>query len=399
MRTTMNKFNLALISATALCLTAIVTACGDNSLAPVGKTVSTYESIIDYSSNQEFSDIAEANDGNLIAGGHIGATPNVNVYLVKFDENGDTVWTLTIGSDTLQERVLKIIPSSAGGYTILTAERLLGAHANSPFIIQKISESGEVLGQPQIHNDFFGTSVEHVIQTADNGYLISGFDRAEFNPAFAFVMKVGADGVRIWKKTFQPGSMNKTKILSDGSLFMAGRHTIGFIGPTEHKVYITKTSATGDSLFAADISVMKNSFVFDMITGADNKCKILGVTDDTFSNYLFFMDVDTDGAALSARILYSVNFAVSHGKITGDGGAIICGQTSAPVGAGFLAKISPAGEVSWINNYQYPQSVVVFTRLMIVSGGGYAVTGYYRNTTTFNSTALVIKTDANGIVK
>lgn len=396
----MNKSYLTLTIATVFSLSALLTACdkSDNTLAPVIKEVSTYERIIDFSSNQIFSDIAEASDGDLIAGGHIGADTNYNAHVVRFDQNGDTIWTLRIGSDTLRQRVLKVVPSSAGGFMILISESPAAAHGRSPFIIQEISEAGEVVGQGQIHADFDYVSVEDVIRTADNGYFIIGNDRAEFNPPAGYAMKVDVDGNRIWKKTLSSGHLNSVKLLSDGSFLLAGSYSfVPFFG-SAYDVHIRRISAMGDSLFAANISVMQNSFVFDMMIGSDNRCKILGVTRDSSTTpYLFIMDVDTNGVAHSAQIMYSNNFETSHGRLTADGGAIICGSVDPASDAGFLAKVNSAGEISWINHYVYPQSAVELTKLMIVSEGGYAVTGYYQNINTANTTALVIKTDANGV--
>lgn len=410
----MNKSYSVLVGLTVCILAVILISCGDDSnniFAPADKKVSTFESIIDISTYQNFDAITEANDGNIIAAGSIlnividstgvliDTIYNYDAYIVKFDENGDTIWTTTIGELSKKESVIEIIPESAGGYMALMT-------INSPFNFprndlkfQKISENGEVVGQSLLHTDVTSPFIYDMIQTADNGYLIVGGRGGSHGPPNMFAMKVDGSGNKIWDKTFLIGRLYNVKLLTDNSLLMSGFYYDSNDSVSPNKIYILKLNTMGDSLFAAEFNIGVNSYSSDIMITDDNNFKIFGATFDGNSSSYYILNADSNGVAISAQLFYGPNiFFISDGMFISDGGAIICGSSNFPTVSGYLARINPLEGISWTNQYDFSQKNIELTCLTTISEGGYAVAGFFTDNITNNTKALVIKTDANGVV-
>lgn len=116
-----------------------------------------------------------------------------DVYLVKTDSNGDTLWTRTYGT-TAWERANDIIQTGDGGYLI--------AAGNGNAYIIKTDASGGVSWEM----DYGGSGTdfaESIYPSMDGGYIIAGYTNSTGGGDYnLYLLKINSSGGLVWERTF-----------------------------------------------------------------------------------------------------------------------------------------------------------------------------------------------------
>ena len=151
----------------------------------------TFQKTYGRANSDEGYSVKQTTDGGYIISG-FGADSG-NVYLIKTDSTGDTLWTKTYGAGS-------------------------------------------------------GNSVQ---QTTDGGYIIAGSGGTNSGPA-GYLIKTNNYGDTLWTKGID-GAWDATSIrqTSDGGYIVAGNYRVGYLNYT---IYLTKTDSTGTTLWTEKIS-------------------------------------------------------------------------------------------------------------------------------------------------
>ncbi len=117
---------------------------------------------------------------------------NDDVYLVKTDSIGDTLWTKTFGGIEI-DRGYSVQQTSDEGYIITGETNSYGAGNGDVYLIKT-----DASGNMQWDKTFGGTASdrgESVQQTSDGGYIIAGWTHSYGAGYFAvYLIKVGPSG-------------------------------------------------------------------------------------------------------------------------------------------------------------------------------------------------------------
>ncbi|MCK4345550.1 MAG: carboxypeptidase regulatory-like domain-containing protein, partial [Bacteroidales bacterium] len=195
--------------------------------------------------------VQQTNDGGYIITGYTESfgEGDYDTYLIKTDLHGDTLWTKTFG-DILSDLGLCVQQTNDGGYIITGYTKNFGAGWRRDVYLIKTNEYGDTLWT----KTFGGNSVDashHVQQTYDGGYIISGSTQS-FGAGLTDVYLIKTDeyGDTLWTKTF--GGSHHDEGLSvqqtnDGGYIISGS-TISF-GEGYRDVYLIKTDKYGDTLW------------------------------------------------------------------------------------------------------------------------------------------------------
>jgi hypothetical protein len=163
----------------------------------------SWTKMIGTSVGREFAQGLEqlSDKGFIFAGGAtLSGTGNGNVYLVKSDSLGDTIWTRTYGGYD-DEQAYEVSATSDGGYIIAAWTRSFGAGNYDAYIIKTDS-----IGITKWTFIYGGTNMDKacdVIETSDGYYLIVGWTYS-FGSGYndAYLMKMTSSGDTLWSKLY-----------------------------------------------------------------------------------------------------------------------------------------------------------------------------------------------------
>ena len=175
----------------------------------------------------------------------------LDIYLIKTNASGDTLWTRTYGgaSDDYGQSVQQ---TSDGGYIIAGSTSSFGAGGSDVYLI-KTNASGDTLWTRTYGgtNADFGRSVQ---QTSDSGYIIAGTTWSYgAGRTDVYLINTDAQGNPLWTKTFgglysdEGSSVQQT---AEGGYIVAGLWKPSN-APGAGSVYLIKTNAQGDSLWSS----------------------------------------------------------------------------------------------------------------------------------------------------
>jgi hypothetical protein len=172
-----------------------------------------------------------------------------DVWLIKTDTSGDTIWTKTFGGDS-DDECLSIRQTEDEGYIIAGSTASYSAGTDYDVWLIKTDASGDTLWTKTFggsDNDY-GSSVQ---QTTDGGFILIG----ETTPAGGsyldiWLIKTDASGDTLWTKTFDRGEYvygTSVQQTTDGGYIITG-HTSTF-GSVTADVLLIKTNSSGDTLW------------------------------------------------------------------------------------------------------------------------------------------------------
>jgi len=157
-------------------------------------------------SNNEYGGKAlENNDGSLflIGNGDISDSGDQDIWLIKTNSQGDSLWSKTYGG-TGDETGHDIISLGDSSYIILGSTSSYG-NGGADILLMKIDKEGA----EEWSLNYGGTSDEYgqsIIETSDNGFVIlSSIESYGDGNNAVNVLRINSSGEIIWEKTFGGG--------------------------------------------------------------------------------------------------------------------------------------------------------------------------------------------------
>jgi len=292
-----------------------------------------------------FSIEQTSDNGYIIAGdAYTYDGSEYNVYLVKTDSGGDTLWTRTYGGSGWDEG-RSVTQTSDGGYIIAGIWDTWGS---ADFYLIKTDSVGETLWTRTYggSEDDRGYSV---VQTSDSGYVIAGytnsFGGSEQN---IYLIKTDCYGDTLWTRTYS-GSLKEigrsVAQTSDGGYIIAGwRNSHGASG---WDYYLIKTDSYGDTLWTRTYGESYDDMGFSVAQTSDGGYIIAGIWNYWSNTDVYLVKTNSGGDTLWTRIYGGSDLDYGYSVAqTFDGGYIIAGITGS-IGAGshdvYLIKTNSLG--------------------------------------------------------
>jgi len=375
-------------------------------LPMIGLGQQTWEKTFGGAGDDEAWSVQQTTDGGYIIIGTTdssGVTSTSDIYLIKTDGNGDSLWTKTFGG-TGEDRGRSVQQTTDGGYIIAGSTESFG-NGNWDSYILKTDGNGDSLWAKSV----VGHSVSSVQQTTDGGYIITGMTISFGNGSSdAYLIKTDSNGDSLWTKTFGgTGAGFSVQQTTDGGYIITG-----WIEGTDSlsfwDVYLIKTDGNGDSLWTKTFgetggffgqSVQQTTDGGYIITGSKNLWQ--GGTDKD----VYLIKTDSNGDSLWTKTFGGTNFDDGYSvQQTQDGGYIITGCTYSFGNGGFdvyLIKTDGNGVEQWSKTFGGSLQDWGYS-VQQTTDGGYIITGYTDvDSSSFgngNYDVYLIKTDGNGNV-
>jgi hypothetical protein len=349
--------------------------------------------------NDDFGySVQQTTDGGYIITGHTQLEGNdtLDVYLIRTDSNGDTLWTKIYGGEDV-DYGSSVQQTADGGFIIAGYTRSFG---NGNLYLIKTDDNGDTLWT-KTHGGYWGAKGRDIKQTYDGGYIITGSCSSGGNTEI-FLFKSDSFGDTVWVKIFNGYGWetgHSVQQTSDGGYVLAG--TGGFGGLSD--IYVVKTDSIGITLWTKVYGGDSYEFEASIQQTTDLGYFIAGNTYSFGNGYddVYLIKTDSNGDTLWTKTYGGGNNDGGYSaQQTSDGGFIIVGYTGS-YGVGnndvYLIKTDNNGDTLWTKtfgdrNWDRGHSVQQTT------DGGYIITGWITTSERGSTDVYLIKTDENGIV-
>jgi hypothetical protein len=170
-----------------------------------------------------------------------------DVYLVKTDAAGDTPWTRTYGGSD-NDYGNSVQQTADDGYIIVGGTNSYGSGGGDVYLIKTDSCGDTVWTKTFGNGGWFLCGGASVKQTADSGYITTGQFEYYHEPGMQVcLIKTGRDGNTHWMKTFGGENWDEGRSVqqtADGGYVVAG--ITSSFGGGGADVYLVKTDSLGN---------------------------------------------------------------------------------------------------------------------------------------------------------
>ncbi len=344
--------------------------------------------------------VVETHDGGyLIVGGTclLGGDSS-DVYVVKTDVNGDTVWTRRYGEPDGSEFGQSGIETSDSGYVVVGLRA--PASGDTGLFIMKIDTDGDTAWTAGTYIGWEFSDFMQIEETSDGGYIIVGLTTITGDPD-ACMMKTDEYGDSLWTRRF--GGSRSDGFHSVRQTFEGGYIAVGYVTPPgpihpPYDVYLVRTDASGDSLWSRTYGGDRQDVAYSVDQTEDSGFVIAGYTSsfDVPMEDVYLIRTDKNGDTLWARTYGGPGFDQAYSvKQVSDGGYIVAGfggSLADPWDLDLhLMKTDSVGDTEWMLRCGGVERDGGFSVQQTVDGG-YVAAGWTESFGAGNQDVYLIKT-------
>ena len=299
--------------------------------------------------------VQQTADGGYIVVGDtdsFGTGSSFDVWLIKTDSEGDTLWTETYG-DSGEERGFYVEQTTDGGYIITGMTSSYGSGGFDIYLIRTDGD-GNLQWEKTFGGSFWdwGTSVQ---QTTDGGYIITGMTESFGAGGWdVWLIKADSNGESEWTRTFggsdYDNGMSVRQTSDGGYIVLADTYSYG-AGSSDF--WLIKTNSSGISSWTRTFGGSNCERSHSVWQTADDGYILTGDTKSYGSgDYdVWLIKTDDDGDTVWSETFGGVEEDCGCSvRQTNDGGYIVAGYTES-FGAGnfdvWLIRTDHLGDTLW----------------------------------------------------
>lgn len=285
--------------------------------------------------------VRQTSDGGYIVVGETFVPMGyVDLWLLKTDANGDTMWTRVYGGEGLIDVGYWVEQTADGGYIIT------GYYEEAYLWILKTNTLGDTLWTR--YYNFLGPT-GCFVQEVPGGYIVSGSKG---------LIRTDADGDTLWTYYFEGGGVCSACEASDGGYVFTAA-TWGSFGALD--IFLIKVDAEGDSVWGQTWGGDEEDESYCVQQTTDGGYIVVGKTNSFGAGgyNVWLLKTDANGDTLWSRILPGKGYSVEQTKDTGyiiagyEAGYLLLIKTDSLGYAGVEEPVTPATYPDW----QIPVSV------------------------------------------
>jgi hypothetical protein len=226
--------------------------------------------------------IIQTIDGGFALAGYASSFEHGGVYfwLVRVDENGDSLWSQTYGGGG-EYHCYSLVQTADGGFVLAG---YIGVN-NSSFWLLRTDENGDSLWSNSYRRSSLNMCYS-LIQTNDGGFALAGTSGSRGGDFYDFwLVRTDENGDSLWSRTYGGESADICTSLiqmPDGGFALAG--TTGSYWEDTEDFWVVRTDENGDSLWSRTFGGPENDECYSIILNRDGGFTLAG-TSGSFHAY------------------------------------------------------------------------------------------------------------------
>ena len=196
-------------------------------------------------------DLQKLNNG-YVATGFKGSSPLSNVFLIKLNLNGDTLWTRTFGSN--ESDIGYSLTISPNAYIIAGSSKSFSTSSKLEAYVVKTDTNGNFQWQ-RTYSHLGQESAQTIRYKSGTGYIFAGYsDSLDINRFRAKIRAIDLSGNLIFETSFTPmpedASFYSMELTTDGGFILGGE--------VENNMYVVKTDSLGNANPIGIVTIQNN---------------------------------------------------------------------------------------------------------------------------------------------
>ncbi|MDX1284244.1 MAG: hypothetical protein R3182_04490 [Draconibacterium sp.] len=292
-----------------------------------------------------YTDVLEdVNKGFTVLGAKTIAGRSLDFWIVRYAENGDTIWTKCLGTEK-KDIPKKIIQLADKGYIVTGSSKF---DDKTVSIVYKLDENGTELWNKSFADQGF-VNIEDLIPNGD-GFTVVGSKGVNLENSNLWLANFSIDGEIESEKSFDQdltGSLKSIKLLPDGGLALAGN--INEKGKKDCDIIILRIDAKGEVAWNSRIKTPGKKVWPECICCSPDSCFMVvgwqgNCLNDINSEYpVFDFDLVMNKIDCDGNVVWSKSFDKEGSEggnaiaVLPDGSCLVAGVIT----TSFLGKIGP----------------------------------------------------------
>ncbi len=315
----------------------------------------------------------------------VGGPTGADIYAIKTNETGDTVWTRTFGTD-LSEFGYTVQQTFDGGYILCGGQQ---------FRMIKLNPTGDT-----IWTQYLKGVVKYVIESNDSGYVAVGANGV--SELGVYIVKFTKNGNKVWSKRYFSNDYMDGKMIqqtNDGGFILTG--SCDDVSLTDTNMHIMKLNSSGDFVWSRVFggAALDDGVAIQQTT--DGGYIMLGTTfsygSGVNNSNIMLLKTNSNGIPIWSKTFGDS----SHSEeaidlvLTNDGGYVIAGLSGEQPSNMLLIKTDSNGNTSWSKTYGGAGNNRL-SSVRVTNDGGYLLSGQTNGFGAGGTDIYLIKTDSNG---
>jgi len=346
----------------------------------------------------------QTSDGGFIIAGDMSGSQSRDIYLVKTDEWGDTIWT-RIYLRNWSEYAKAVLELSDGFIVAGSAVTSLGPSRTDVYLL-RTNNQGDSLWTKTI-GGLYNEQAFDIKVTTDGGFIIGGQADDNTGQVYYYLVKTDPMGVVSWSEKYgisieERAYGKAVQQTSDGGFIITGYVDDYTIGTGTGYIYVVKTDLMGVEQWTESYDWSESEVAYAVEETSDGYI-LVGRTYSmgAGSTDALMMKIDFLG-----NLVWTKTYGDTLGELayavekTADGGFILSGVTySSGAGSGdyYLIKTDTNGDTIWTRTFGGSHREEAYD-VKQTADGGYLLAGYSYSFSVGGSDFFCVKTDGNGWV-
>ncbi|OGJ85877.1 MAG: hypothetical protein A2268_12475 [Candidatus Raymondbacteria bacterium RifOxyA12_full_50_37] len=143
-----------------------------------------------------------------------------DVYIIRTDRTGNVLWSKTFGKREISDGGFSIVETADHGFALVGQ-----TNDYQDVYLIKTDSAGEMVWENEIGSDTTAETGRDIREVPGSGYIIGGHTAPEDTKGY--ILRTDANGQEVWSKTFSSYmdcAIYSIELTSDGGVVAAGRH-------------------------------------------------------------------------------------------------------------------------------------------------------------------------------